>query len=124
MLREHVLRHVRVWVVLCEKHHGAAEPWNRGQGRPPLPYKMSTLWVPQLIAPWIWRVIHVHGGNGIFYLGKDDRVNLVSWAGNNDVMDNGLAEGVNVGSGRQDREYKIPSNGSGRCQSRRDLWYK
>ena len=35
--------------------------------------------------------------------GKDDGVKLVSWAGNNDIMDNGLAEGVNVRVGRQDK---------------------
>lgn len=96
VLREHVLRHVRVWVVLGEKHHGAAEPRDRGQGWPPLSHEMGALWVPQLIAPWVWWIVHVHDGRGIFYLGKDDRVNLVSWAGNNDVVDNGLAERVNV----------------------------
>ncbi len=49
---------------------------------------------------------------------------LVSWAGNNDIMDNGLGEGVDVGVGRQDREYKISSDGSGGFESRGDLWYK
>src|SRR5260370_6769794 len=107
-----------MWVVVREKHHSAGKPWNRGQGRPPLSHEMSTLWVPQLIAPWVWWVVHVRSGSGIFYRGKDDRVNLVSWAGNNDVMDNGLAERVSVGLGRQDREYKIPSDGSGRFESR------
>jgi hypothetical protein len=51
-------------------------------------------------------------------------VNLISWAGNNDIMDNGLAEGVDVGVGRQDRECKISSDGSGGFESRGDLWYK
>jgi hypothetical protein len=32
---------------------------------------------------WVWWVVHVRGENGIFYLGKDDGVKLVFWAGNN-----------------------------------------
>jgi hypothetical protein len=51
-------------------------------------------------------------------------VKLVSWAGNNDIMDNGLAEGVDVGVWRQDRECEISSDGSGGFESRGDLWYK
>ncbi|KAI0282883.1 hypothetical protein BGY98DRAFT_931451 [Russula aff. rugulosa BPL654] len=53
--------------------------------------------------------------------GKDDGVKLVSWAGNNDIMDNGLVEGVNVRVGRQDSECKISSDGSGGFESRVDL---
>jgi hypothetical protein len=72
----------------------------------------------ELIAPWVWCqwVASVHDGSGISYLRKNDRVKLVSesWAGNNDIMKNGLAEGVDIGVGRQDREYKISIDGSGR----------
>ena len=49
---------------------------------------------------------------------------LVSWAGNNNIMDNGLAEREDIGVGRQDREYKISIDGSSRFESRGDLWYK
>ena len=51
-------------------------------------------------------------------------MNLDTWAGNNNIMDDGLAKGVNVGVGRQDWECKIPSDGSGGFDSRGELWYK
>jgi hypothetical protein len=57
---------------------------------------MGTLWVPKFIAPWVWRVVHVDSGNGVLDLRKDDRVNLVSWAGKEDIVDEGLAERTDV----------------------------
>ena len=51
-------------------------------------------------------------------------MNLVSWAGDDDIMDNGLAEGVDVRVGRQDGKCKISSDYSGGFESRGDLWYK
>lgn len=124
MLREDVLRHVGVWVVLREEHHSAAEPRDRRQRGPPLPHKVSTLRVPQLIAPWIWWVVHVRGRGGVFPLGEDNRVDLVSRAGNKDIMDNGLAEGENIGFRWQDGEYETSSYRSSRLQPRGHPWYK
>jgi hypothetical protein len=40
VLRQHVLRHVHMRMVLREKDHRAAEPWNRRQSWPPLSHKM------------------------------------------------------------------------------------
>ena len=77
-----------------------------------------------MIAPWVWWVVYVSDRSGVFYLGKDDGVKLVVWTGNNDIMENGLAEGLDIGGGRQDREYKIPIDGSGGFELRGDLWYK
>ncbi len=51
-------------------------------------------------------------------------MNLISWAGDNNIMDDGLAEGVNVGVGRQNRECKISGDGPSRFESRGELWYK
>src|SRR5229473_5189124 len=66
VLRKHVLRHVHMRVVLREEHHRAAKSWNRGQGWPPLSHEMGTLWILQLVAPWVWWVVYVSGGCGIF----------------------------------------------------------
>ena len=78
VLCEHVLRHVCVRVVLREKHDGAAKPWDGRERRPPLPDKVSALWVPQLIAPWVWWVVQVRGRSGVFYLGEEDGMDLIS----------------------------------------------
>jgi len=86
-----------MWVVLSEKHHCAAEPWDQGQRRPPLPYKVCALRLPKLIAPWVWWIVHIDRGSGIFDLRKNDRVNLISsWASNEDIVDDGLAKGKDV----------------------------
>jgi hypothetical protein len=86
--------------------------------------KVGTLWVPKLIAPWVWWVIHVRGRSGVLDLGEDDRMDLVSWAGNKDIVDNGLAKWKNIGFGWQDREYETSIYRSSRLQPRGHPWYK
>ena len=51
-------------------------------------------------------------------------MNLVTWAGNQEILDDGLAEWGDVGLGWQNGENEVPMNSSTGLQPCSHAWYK
>lgn len=53
-----------------------------------------------------------------------DRVDLIAWAGYQEILDDGLAEWEDVGVGWQNGENEVPINRSIGLQPCSHAWYK